>query len=94
VAVRSRAKASAPSRAWSFDRVQEYLIFVLFSLLSIIALYPIVWLITNSLKTSADMFDKTWALPKVWYWDNYVKAWNFGIQNGVVAKIESCEWVG
>lgn len=87
MAVRTRAKSSTPGKAWSFARIQEYLIFALFTLLSVIALYPVLWLITNSLKTSADMFDQTWALPKVWHWENYAKAWGFGIQNYLVNSI-------
>ena len=81
MAVRSSYKRKAQGRSLGLRGVQDYLIFALFTVLSVIALYPILWLITNSLKTSADMFDHTWALPKVWHWDNYVKAWGFGIQN-------------
>lgn len=63
------------------EALSQQLIFVLFLLLSLVALYPIAWLVTNSLKTSAEMFDRTWAFPQIWHWENYRKAWDFGIQN-------------
>jgi raffinose/stachyose/melibiose transport system permease protein len=38
-----------------------------------------IWLFLNAFKTTNDMFAATWGLPKVWHWENFSKAWNYGI---------------
>lgn len=81
MAARASSKPKAAAVRLGAGRLLDYLVFGLFALLSVVALYPIVWLITNSFKTSEQMFDRTWALPTVWHWENYAKAWSFGIQN-------------
>lgn len=52
---------------------------VLMLLLTTIAIYPLVWLVTNSFKSAHEMFDQSWALPEIWRWDNYRQAWAFGL---------------
>lgn len=44
-------------------------------LYSIIVIYPMVWLISASLKNSRELFMTPWALPQSPQWVNYVKAW-------------------
>lgn len=87
MAVRPHIQPRAKAKPWNAERIHDVLVFILFGLLSVVALYPILWLITNSFKTSAEMFDRTWSLPQVWHWDNYVKAWNFGIQHYLVNSL-------
>jgi raffinose/stachyose/melibiose transport system permease protein len=60
---------------------------VLLWLLTMVTLYPLVWLVTNSLKTASEMFDKSWSLPVIWQWDNYVRAWNFGLGHYLVNSV-------
>lgn len=48
-------------------------------LLAIIILAPLAWIILNSLKTNKEMFKDSLALPEVWQFGNYVKAWNMGL---------------
>jgi raffinose/stachyose/melibiose transport system permease protein len=52
---------------------------LLFGLLTLSTLYPLLWLVLNSFKTTNEMFDNTWLPPAVWQWQNYVQAWKFGI---------------
>lgn len=61
--------------------------YLLFGVLSLIALYPMVWLVLNSLKTQFEMFDATWTLPTEPQWQNYVAAWNFGIAQYLVNSV-------
>ncbi|GLC82374.1 carbohydrate ABC transporter permease [Lacrimispora brassicae] len=44
-----------------------------------VILFPVMWLILNSLKTNQEMFLNSLALPKKWMAVNYVTAWNKGL---------------
>ncbi len=46
-----------------------------------VILFPVMWLILNSLKTNQEMFLNSLALPKKWMGVNYVTAWNKGLFN-------------
>ncbi len=46
-----------------------------------VILFPVMWLILNSLKTNQEMFLNSLALPKKWMAVNYVTAWNKGLFN-------------
>lgn len=46
---------------------------------AVITIYPFVWLLLNSLKKTDQLFNASWALPTVWRWANYPKAWAFGL---------------
>jgi len=59
----------------------------LFWLLTLISLYPLVWLVLSSLKTSSEMFGEAWALPKTWRWSNYASAWSVGISRYLVSSV-------
>ena len=48
-------------------------------LLAIIILAPLAWIILNSLKTNKEMFKDSLALPEVWQFGNYAKAWKMGL---------------
>ena len=39
-------------------------------------LFPLVWVLYESLKSNAEFFMDIWALPKELRWQNYSKAWN------------------
>jgi raffinose/stachyose/melibiose transport system permease protein len=73
---------------FSFSRVVgRILVYTLFVLLAIVAIYPILWLVTNSLKTQTQMFEASWALPTELHWEHYVRAWNFGIARYIVNSV-------
>ena len=44
-----------------------------------IILFPVMWLVLNSLKTNQEMFINSLALPQKWLFTNYVTAWNKGL---------------
>lgn len=37
--------------------------------------FPVCWVIYESLKTNPEFFQDIWALPKEWIWTNYADAW-------------------
>jgi len=60
---------------------------ILFWLLAGASVYPLFWLFLSSLKSSAEMFGSTWALPEEWRWSNYTAAWDAGISQYLVSSI-------
>lgn len=60
---------------------------LLFIVLCIIALYPLIWVATNSFKTDIQLFEHSWSLPKEWHWENYVRAWKFGIAKYILNSV-------
>ena len=60
-------------------RVSNFIQTALLAILSILVIYPIVWLISNSLKTPAEMVTRSWRLiPNPVVWENYPEAWEIG----------------
>ncbi|MBR2996599.1 MAG: carbohydrate ABC transporter permease, partial [Lachnospiraceae bacterium] len=52
---------------------------VVIALVLIIDVYPIFWLLTASVKRNSEWVDyPAYALPKGFYWQNYVEAWTRG----------------
>ncbi|RAV19162.1 carbohydrate ABC transporter permease [Paenibacillus contaminans] len=43
---------------------------------SISILFPLIWILYQSLKTNREFFQDVWQLPEVWKWLNYAKAWD------------------
>lgn len=53
---------------------------VIVGLLLIVVIYPLVWLLQSSVKTTQEFATQpTWALPQGFAWQNYVQAWNSGM---------------
>jgi len=44
-----------------------------------VIVFPVLWLVLNSLKTNQEMFLNSLALPKKWMFQNYATAWNKGL---------------
>jgi raffinose/stachyose/melibiose transport system permease protein len=59
--------------------LNRILAYGLLIILTIIAVYPMIWIVVNSLKTDVELFQVTWQMPKNPMWQNYARAWNFGI---------------
>jgi len=68
--VTARALRQAPSRAAAF---------ALLGTLSVVTVYPLIWLLLNSFKRTDELFEASWALPASWRWENYPRAWRFGL---------------
>ena len=59
--------------------LNRVILWAVFLTLAVICVYPMIWLFLNAFKTTNDMFAATWGLPKVWHWENFSTAWNYGI---------------
>lgn len=63
--------------------------------LAVITAYPLFWMFINSLKSKSDFLNNpSYALPQVWEWGNYGKAWEVAnlsttIVNSLIATIPS-----
>lgn len=57
-------------------RLPAYLLLLIFSLSTLV---PFFWIFITSVKTTKDMITRgPLAMPTVWHWENYVKAWISG----------------
>lgn len=69
--------------------------FITILFLVIITAYPLVWMVINSLKSKNDFLSNpSYALPEVWMWENYAKAWEVGnlattITNSIIVTVPS-----
>jgi raffinose/stachyose/melibiose transport system permease protein len=45
----------------------------------IIIVYPLIWMILSSLKSTNEIFTNIWGLPKAWLFENYAVAWKSGV---------------
>lgn len=72
------------ARAQQLSRFFAYLLFIV---LTMIALYPLIWVATNSFKTDLQLFEHSWSLPKEWHWENYARAWKFGIAKYILNSV-------
>ena len=43
---------------------------------ALIVIYPLVWMVISSFKTTNEIFLSTWSLPEALRFDNYALAWN------------------
>ncbi|MCL4506195.1 MAG: carbohydrate ABC transporter permease [Chloroflexi bacterium] len=56
-------------------KASSIIIQVFMWLFFISVVFPMLWTLITSLKTSAELFQSPWALPVIPQWDNYVRAW-------------------
>jgi len=57
----------------------KYGAYSLLALLAVVTVYPLVWVLLNSLKRSDDLFEASWSVPRAWHWANYGAAWSYGL---------------
>ncbi|MBM7583431.1 raffinose/stachyose/melibiose transport system permease protein [Caldicoprobacter guelmensis] len=67
-------------------------IYIFMIIIAVIVLLPLIWLISSSLKTQAELTANVWGLPKFLHFENYVNAWKRGrmsvyINNSLIAII-------
>ena len=67
--------------------VRTALVWALLVALAVIVLYPLLWMVTNALKTNAELFGNPFALPTEWLWQNFAKAWNQGVGDFVLTSV-------
>ncbi|MHB8063224.1 MAG: carbohydrate ABC transporter permease [Ruminiclostridium sp.] len=58
-----------------------FILYLILSIYTVIAIFPLIWLAITSLKTNSEVFLNPWALPKVLQLNNYLEAWNLGKMN-------------
>lgn len=63
------------------------LIFLMLILLSVIIIYPLLWILMSSFKDYMSIYQDVWGLPEVWHFDNYVRAWTRGISQYFVNSV-------
>ncbi len=68
-------------------RIFKILLHVFLLILVGIILFPVCWLVLNSLKTNQEMFLDSLAFPKKWMFENYITAWNKGLVSYFVNSI-------
>jgi raffinose/stachyose/melibiose transport system permease protein len=61
------------------QKLNRVLLWGVFLTLSVICVYPLIWLFLNAFKTTNEMFTASWSLPQQWRWQNFSTAWSFGI---------------
>jgi raffinose/stachyose/melibiose transport system permease protein len=67
--------------------VRTALVWTLLLALAVVVLYPLLWMVTNALKTTAELFGNPFALPTEWLWQNFAKAWNQGVGDFVLTSV-------
>ena len=60
-------------------RISSILLNLLCIVLCGVIAAPLLWIILNSFKTNQEMFMDSLALPEVWQFGNYAKAWSMGL---------------
>lgn len=77
------AQATATSNHRTPRRPSEYLwntpVWLALAVYAIVIVYPLLWMVTNSFKTSSEILSDPWGLPEVWLVQNYADAWSRGI---------------
>ena len=63
---------------FAHTKVQKSIMYAILIFGSVFYIYPLVWLILNSLKVTAQIYANPWSLPDTWMWTNYVNAWTSG----------------
>lgn len=59
-------------------KISSILKYIVLSVSAIVYVYPLFWLVINSLKSTPEIFANPWGLPKVFRWENYYQAWVIG----------------
>lgn len=63
-------------------------IYIFLSVFLLIQIFPIVWMLSSSLKYKTDIYAVPWSvIPKTFYWQNYINAWNMAIKSYLVNSI-------
>lgn len=58
--------------------------------LFLVTVYPVVWMISGSLKGTQEFYTNLWGLPQEWKWENYVDAWTRGELGAEIPELNSC----
>lgn len=67
--------------------VRVALMWTLLLALVVVVLYPLLWMVTNALKTNSELFGNPFALPTQWLWQNFATAWRQGVGDFVLTSV-------
>jgi len=59
-------------------RTGKIILYLFMGIITVVYLYPLVWVLINSLKSNTELFARPWSLPERFMWNNYIYAWNTG----------------
>ena len=57
-------------------KVINTIIYLFLALWSIIVIFPMIWVLVSSFKTSKEIFFSPWQLPAQLMWENFARAWS------------------
>ena len=58
--------------------VYNIVIGVILLLVIVITLYPVIWMVSGSLKSQQEFYTNIWGIPQSWLFQNYINAWETG----------------
>ncbi|MDF2658799.1 MAG: binding-protein-dependent transport system inner rane component [Paenibacillus sp.] len=67
---------------------------LLLTIYALLTLYPLIWLFISSFKSNQDFYGKPFALPSVWQFENFTRAWKIAgigtaLTNSVIVTFAS-----
>ncbi|MBD2862950.1 carbohydrate ABC transporter permease [Paenibacillus oceani] len=67
---------------------------LLLTIYALLTLYPLLWLFISSFKSNQDFYGKPFALPSVWQFENFTRAWKIAgigtaLTNSVIVTLAS-----
>lgn len=74
----AKAPGGAVKKSKSFkpgERIAKWFVRVILIVFVLITIYPMIFVLLTSLKTTNDFYNNIWGLPKVFEWANYTYAW-------------------
>lgn len=60
----------------SAERLYKFFIYFVPIMLAITILVPVAWVFLASIKENSEFYGNPWTMPKGFYWQNFVDAWN------------------
>ena len=60
----------------STERLYKFFIYFVLIMLAITILVPVAWVFLASIKENSEFYGNPWTMPKGFYWQNFVDAWN------------------
>ena len=58
------------------EKLYKAFIYVVLATLAITIVVPVAWVFLASIKQNSEFYGNPWAMPKGFYWQNFVEAWN------------------
>lgn len=71
----SAGAAAVPGRK---KKIGHFFLYFLLIAVSVVMLYPMIWLLGASFKSNADIHSSIWFMPRSFDWAPYVKGWKTG----------------